>query len=64
MIYQNYFLSTLVINGVASDMEFWYTFFMSIKRRKKHAYIAWVIISILAVLSMVGFLLAPALTNY
>jgi predicted nucleic acid-binding Zn ribbon protein len=36
---------------------------MSHKKRKRRAYIAWVIISILAVISMVGFLFAPMLTG-
>jgi len=37
---------------------------MSSKRRKKRAYIAWVIISVLAVISMIGFLLAPMFGIY
>ncbi len=36
---------------------------MNHKKRKKHATIAWIIISVLAITSMVGFLLAPMLTG-
>ena len=49
---------------VVDDLIFCYNVVMRIKKRKKRAYIAWVIISILAVISMVGFLIAPALTGY
>gem|GEM_PF-821115 len=36
---------------------------MNHKKRKRHATIVWIIISVLAIVSMVGFLLAPLLTG-
>jgi hypothetical protein len=37
---------------------------MGYKKRKKAAYIIWVIITVLAVVSMVGFLFAPLIRMY
>ncbi len=34
------------------------------RKRRKKMYIAWVIISIIGVISMVGFLLAPLLVHF
>jgi hypothetical protein len=36
---------------------------MSHKKRKRRAYVAWVIISVLAVISMIAFLFAPLIRS-
>jgi len=38
--------------------------FMNTRRKRKKVYIIWVIISVLAVVSMIGFLFAPLLIRY
>ncbi len=37
---------------------------MNIKKRQKRAYVIWVIVSVLMIISMIGFLLAPIITGF